>query len=108
MLAHIKGCAQGNVANREHAVDRLRVLIELLIRELHLIKVGSPAPAKYDNATTGEVAELFRTIPDTTPQEHGGLADTVGFQTRHIILRWDIRRHWLPRSPRTSTGCQAC
>jgi hypothetical protein len=22
---------------------------------------------------------LFRTIPGTTPQEHGGLADTVGF-----------------------------
>jgi hypothetical protein len=79
MLAHIKGCAQGNVANREHAVDRLRVLIELLIRELHLTKVGTPAPAKYDNAPTGELLKLFRTIPSTTPQEHSGLADTVGF-----------------------------
>nr|WP_294564224.1 AAA family ATPase [uncultured Rhodopila sp.] len=79
MLAHIKGCAQGNVGNREHAVDRLRVLIELLIRELHLIKVGTPAPGKYDNATTGELLKLFRTIPGTTPQEHGALADTVGF-----------------------------
>ena len=79
MLSHIKGCAQGNVANREHAVDRLRVLIEVFIRELHLIKLGTPAPAKYDNATTGDLLKLFRTIPDTTPQEHSGLADTVGF-----------------------------
>jgi hypothetical protein len=79
MLAHIKGCAQGNVQNREHAVDRLRVLIELLIRELHLMKLGAPAPAKYDNVPTGELLKLFRTIPDTTPQEHANLADTVGF-----------------------------
>lgn len=79
MLAHIKGCAQGNVANREHSVDRLRVLIEVFIRELHLIKLGTPAPAKYDNATTGELLKLFRTIPDTTPQDHSSLADTVGF-----------------------------
>lgn len=79
MLAHIKACAQGNVANREHAVDRLRVLIEVLIRELHMMKIGTPAPAKYDNATTGDLLKLFRTIPDTTPQEHSGLADTVGF-----------------------------
>jgi hypothetical protein len=79
MLSHIKGCAQGNVANREHAVDRLRVLIEILIRELHLLRVGTPAPEKYDNATTGDLLKLFRTIPGTTPQEHAGLADTVGF-----------------------------
>ncbi len=43
------------------------------------MKVGTPAPAKYDNATTGELLKLFRTIPDTTPQEHGALGDTVGF-----------------------------
>lgn len=79
MLAHIKGCAQGNVANREHAVDRIRVLIEVLIRDTHLMKVGTPAPAEYDNATTGELLKLFRTIPGTTPQEHNALADTVGF-----------------------------
>ena len=79
MLAHIKECAQGNVQNREHAVDRLRVLIELLIRELHLKKVGTPAPSKYDNETARELLKLFRTIPGTTPQDHSALGDTVGF-----------------------------
>ena len=79
MLAHIKECAKGNVQNREHAVDRLRVLIELLIRELHLLRVGAPAPARYNNETTRELLKLFRTIPGTTPQEHSSLADTVGF-----------------------------
>lgn len=79
MLAHIKACAQGNEANRAHAVDRLRVLIEVLIRELYLKNTGSIAPSNYDNAPTGELLKLFRTIPGTTPQEHSSLADTVGF-----------------------------
>jgi energy-coupling factor transporter ATP-binding protein EcfA2 len=79
MLAHIKASAQGNVANREHAVDRLRVLIEHFIRELHLKIVGTAAPTQYDNVTATELLKLFRTIPGTTPQEHSALADTVGF-----------------------------
>lgn len=79
MLAHIKATAQGNVANREHAVDRLRVLVEHFIRELHLKVVGTAAPAQYDNATATDLLKLFRIIPSTTPQEHSALADTVGF-----------------------------
>jgi hypothetical protein len=79
MLAHIKASAQGNVANREHAVDRLRVLIEHFIRELHLKVLGTPAPAKYDAETAAELLTLFRTIPGTTPDEHSKLLDTVRF-----------------------------
>ena len=79
LLAHIKASAQGNVANREHAVDRLRVLIELFIRELHLKVLGTPAPAKYDAETAAELLTLFRTIPGTTPDEHSKLLDTVRF-----------------------------
>ena len=61
------------------AVDRLRVLVEHFIRELHLQKTGQPTPAAYDRATTGQLLKLFRTIPDTTPDEFAKLRDTVDF-----------------------------
>ena len=79
LLAEIKGAADGNEANREHAVDRLRVLIELFIRELHLQKMGIPVPAQCDAATPGQLLTVYRTISDTTQAEYSGLKDTVGF-----------------------------
>lgn len=78
LLSEIKGAADGNEANREHAVDRLRVLIELFIRELYLQKMG-PVPAQYDSATPGQLLTVYRTIRDTTEAEYSGLRDTVGF-----------------------------
>ena len=79
MLAEIRAYADSNEAHREMAVDRLRVLVEQLIRELHLVIVGSPAPAEYDNATASGLFKLFRQIPGTTPDEYARLKDTVGF-----------------------------
>ena len=78
-LAEIKGAAGGNEANREYAVDRLRVLIEGFVRELHLKRTGSPPPAAYDTANSGQSADLFRTIPGTDPAEHNGLKDSICF-----------------------------
>ena len=78
-LAEIKGAAGGNEANREYAVDRLRVLIEGFVRELHLKHAGSPPPAAYDTANSGQLADLFRTIPGTDPAEHNGLKDSIRF-----------------------------
>ncbi|BCT69569.1 AAA family ATPase [Nitrosospira sp. NRS527] len=79
MLAEVKGLARGNEANRKEALDKLRNLCEQFIRDLHLHKTKNPAPAKYDNATPGVLLELFRTIPDTTPDEHRRLKDTIDF-----------------------------
>lgn len=78
-LAEIKGGAKGNESNRETAVDRMRVLVEHVIREIHLKLTGQPVPAKYDRATPDDLLQLFRTIPGTTQQEYAGLKDTVGF-----------------------------
>jgi hypothetical protein len=79
MLSEIRAYADSNEAHREIAVDRLRVLVEHFIRELHLALVGSPAPAEYDNATARDLLKLFRQIPGTTPDECARLKDTVGF-----------------------------
>lgn len=79
LLAEIKGAARGNAANREYAVDRIRVFVEQFIRELHLNVMGQPAPPCYDNATAAKLLPLFQTITGTTPQEHVGLRDTVRF-----------------------------
>jgi len=80
MLAEIKGAARGNEQNREYSVDRLRVLIEHFIRELHLSALGVPVPSpKYDRATAAELLPLFRTIFGTTQQEYAGLLDSVRF-----------------------------
>lgn len=78
-LAHIKACAKGNDENRGLAVDRLRVLIETLIRELHLKRTGAPLASAYDNASPGALLAAFRAIEGTTPQEHSALSDSVGF-----------------------------
>lgn len=78
-LAEIKGAASGNEANRQYAVDRLRVLVEEFVRELHLVKTGSLPPAAYDSASSGPLLALFRSIPGTTPEDHAGMKDTVGF-----------------------------
>jgi hypothetical protein len=79
MLSEIKGLSGGNEANRELAVDRLRVLVEQTIRSLHMKSVGTAAPPKYDRATPKELLELFRTLEVTTPDEHARLRDTVQF-----------------------------
>jgi DNA repair exonuclease SbcCD ATPase subunit len=79
LLAEIKGAARGNEQNRKYCVDRIRVLIEHFVRELHLSVMGVPAPQQYDRATAAELLPLFRTITGTTQQEHVGLRDTVGF-----------------------------
>jgi hypothetical protein len=79
MVAEIRAYADGNESHRDIAVDRLRVLVEQFIRELHLSVVGSPAPVEYDNATTSDLVKLFRQIPGTTPDECARLKDTVGF-----------------------------
>jgi hypothetical protein len=78
-LAEIKGAARGNEGNRAWAVDRLRVLIEGVVRELYLKKTGTEVPAKYDTATSGDLAEVFRKIPGTDPKEHAGMKDTIKF-----------------------------
>ena len=79
LLAEIKGAARGNEQNREYCVDRIRVLIEHFVRELHLSLMGVPAPSQYDRATAAQLLPLFQTIAGTTPQEHVGLRDTVRF-----------------------------
>ena len=68
LLAEIKGAARGNEQNRKYCVDRIRVLIENFVRELHLRQMGVPAPSRYDRATAGELLPLFQTITGTTPQ----------------------------------------
>ncbi|HMF68557.1 MAG TPA: hypothetical protein VK602_13220 [Phyllobacterium sp.] len=79
LLAEIKGAARGNEENRKYCVDRIRVLIEHFVRELHLNQMGVPAPSQYDRATPAQLLPLFQTITGTTPQEHVGLRDTVRF-----------------------------
>jgi energy-coupling factor transporter ATP-binding protein EcfA2 len=79
LLAEIKGAARGNEQNRKYCVDRIRVLIEHFVRELHLNQMGVPAPSQYDRATAAQLLPLFQTITGTTPQEHVGLRDTVRF-----------------------------
>jgi hypothetical protein len=78
-LAEIKGAAAGNEANRQYAVDRLRVLVEEFVRELHLAKTGQPPPATHDTANSGQLLDLFRSIPGTAPEDHAGMKDTVRF-----------------------------
>jgi hypothetical protein len=79
LLAEIQGAARGNERNREYAVDRMRVLIENFIRELHLSQMGIPVPAQYDRATAKELLPLFQQITGTTQQEHVNLRDIVRF-----------------------------
>lgn len=78
-LAEIKGAAAGNEANRQYAVDRLRVLVEEFVRELHLTKIGQQPPGTYDTANSGQLLDLFRVIPGTAPEDHAGMKDTVRF-----------------------------
>jgi hypothetical protein len=78
-LAEIKGAAIGNEANRAYAVDRLRVLVEAFVRELHVQATGMPPPATYDTANSGQLADLFRVIPGTLPQDHAAMRDTIRF-----------------------------
>jgi len=79
MLREVEGLAKGNEPNRSQAVDKLRKLVEQFIRELHLKQTGQPAPPQYDSAKPSELLDLFRQIPDTLPEEHHRLKDTVEF-----------------------------
>ena len=80
LLTEIKGAARGNEENRAYAVDRIRVLTEHFIRELHLHIMGVPVPSpQYDRATASALYPLFQGITGTTPAEVTGLRDTVQF-----------------------------
>ncbi|MBV1701741.1 MAG: AAA family ATPase [Hyphomicrobiales bacterium] len=80
LLTEIRGAARGNEENRAYSVDRIRILSERLIRELHLQVMGVPAPSpQYDRATAKELLPLFQSITGTTPQEHVSLRDTISF-----------------------------
>ncbi|MBX3534578.1 MAG: AAA family ATPase [Xanthobacteraceae bacterium] len=80
LLTEIRGAARGNEENRVHSVDRIRVLVEHFVRELHLQVMGVPAPSpQYDRATANDLLPLFQAITGTTTQEHVGLRDTIRF-----------------------------
>lgn len=79
MLASITGAAGGNDGNRQYAVNQLRVLIEEVVRELHLKQTGTPTPTKLDAANSSELLTLFQSIPGTAQSEHAGMRDTVRF-----------------------------
>jgi energy-coupling factor transporter ATP-binding protein EcfA2 len=79
MLADIRGAASSNEGNRTYAVDRLRVLVEEFVRELYLRQTGQPVPPSYDTANSGQLADLFRSTPNTLPSEHAGMRDTIKF-----------------------------
>jgi energy-coupling factor transporter ATP-binding protein EcfA2 len=78
-LSQIKTWSQGNNDNRESAMERLRELIELLIRELYLRERGIPMPSQYDKANPRTLLGIFRTLAVTTAQENAGLEDSIGF-----------------------------
>ena len=79
LIAEISGAIRGNESNREYAVDRIRVLVEKVIREVFLIQEGIPVPNTYDRAKLSELLALFRSIRGTTPMEHAGMQDTIRF-----------------------------
>jgi len=78
-LSQIKTWSQGNNDNRESAMERLRELIELFIRELYLREKGVPISSEYDKANPRTLLGIFRTLTLTTVQENAGLDDSIGF-----------------------------
>jgi hypothetical protein len=68
LLSEIKGAMKGNERNREYAIDRIRILAEHFIRELHLKIMGVLAPVQYNLATAKDLLPLFRAITGTTQQ----------------------------------------
>lgn len=92
MLNEVKGLADGNEENRRLAVDKLRHVVERLIRDLHQKRVGVPAPKEYDKAEPHELLKLFRKIPHTTQDEYQRLKDTVDFSAdaHHQPVGWVV------------------
>ena len=78
-LREICNLTEGNEDNRKLAVQRLRPLIEHIVRELHLKETGTRLDSSYSNVTAPELLRAFQRIPNTTPQEYQGLRDTVNF-----------------------------
>jgi hypothetical protein len=91
-LREIASLADGNEDNRKLAVQKLRPAIERIVRELHLKEVGAPLDASYSNATAAQLLTAFQQIPNTTPQEHQGLRDTVTFAdpSHHTEDSWQV------------------
>jgi len=86
----LRQLACGNEEHRELAVDRLRVVTERLIRELYLLKTGSPLGPEYSDAAAPRLLKVFGELPGTTPQDHQGLHHTVRFSdpAHHTEVGW--------------------
>jgi len=88
----VRDLARGNEGSRSLAVDRLRLIVERLVRELHLLLTGTPLPPEYDHATAPALLRVFKALPGTTPAEHQGLAHTVQFSdpSHHTETNWQV------------------
>lgn len=91
-FAELRQLARGNEQNRELAVDRLRVVTERLIRELHLLKTGTPLDPQYSNADARRLLKVFQALTGTTPPEYQGLHDTIKFAdpAHHTEVGWQV------------------
>jgi hypothetical protein len=91
-LRQIRSLADGNEDNRKLAVDKLRPAIERIVRELHLKETGRPVDDSLARATASQLLNIFRQIPNTTPQEHQGFQDTVRFAdpAHHTEQGWQV------------------
>ena len=91
-IHQVRTLAKGNEANRKLAVDRIRVLVEVVIRELYLKVNGCPLPAQYNKATAKDLLPVFQSIEGTTPAEHQGIRDTVSFSdpAHHTQADWQV------------------
>jgi hypothetical protein len=91
-LREIGSLADGNEDNRKLAVQKLRPVIERIVRELHLKETGTPLDESYANATAAELLGAFQKIPNTTAQEHQRLRDTVTFASpsHHTEEGWQV------------------
>lgn len=81
MLAEIRSLSKGNEPSRSRAVDNLRKVVEQLVRDLHVMKLGTPLPPTLNGAQPGQLIEVFRTLPDTTPEDASALQDTCNFSS---------------------------
>ena len=91
-LDFVRERSKGTEAEREWAVDRTRVLCEIIIRQAWMKKAKQEVPVAYQHATGRQLLTLFSDTPGTTRPQRAELDDTIGWAdpSHHSDPDWQI------------------
>jgi hypothetical protein len=89
-IDQVRDLAEGNEESRKLAVDRIRVLCEVIMREAHIHITGTIMPDSAQNPR--QMFQVFRKMPGVSVGNAKNLEDAIGWadKAHHTDPKWQV------------------